>query len=247
MQIQVFNDMSSLKDQLSDKLTELSAAEFRYIETNDIGKASEIDLNCSGIYMEATVIYFEIKHLQHLLKENGRRKVAQTYTMFHQVLAGIAKENNGFVNCFAPNAFLLIFPCTEENFDEVVTTAFKIGHALTNPFKPFFSTVKGLEFAMGIDNGHIMGTKNLSDNNLENLTWFGTTIVKAMEICKYCARPYHVGVSSIIFHNLDESLKVAKRRILGIPKTIEFWVKGSYQFDNTKKHYYQSNHKIPLE
>ena len=74
----------SWKEDLTSKLSALSTAEFEYIETKDINRVSEIDLNCSGIYMEATVIYFEIKNLTYMLKEQGRRKVAQAYTMYHE-------------------------------------------------------------------------------------------------------------------------------------------------------------------
>ena len=71
----------SWKDTLGEKLTAYSKSEFEYIETKDVSDASKISLGCSGIYMEATIIYFEIKNFHYILKENGRRKIAQTYTM----------------------------------------------------------------------------------------------------------------------------------------------------------------------
>ena len=104
-----------------------------------------------------------------------------------------------------------------------------------------------MEFAIGIDHGHIMGTKNLSDNGNDHLSWFGTCIYKAMRICKECARPFYVGVSGSIYHNLDEDLRIAERRILGIKKKVEIWTRVSYQFDNVKKHLYQTNHRISFD
>ena len=50
----------SWKEDLTEKVSALSNAEFDYIETTDVSHASEIDLNCTGIYMEANIIYFEI-------------------------------------------------------------------------------------------------------------------------------------------------------------------------------------------
>ena len=90
------------KDSLSEKLSALANAEFDYIETKDVNEASKINLDCSGIYMEATIIYFEIKNIAYVLKENGRRKMAQTYTMYKEVLDAVAQQDNAFVNCFAP-------------------------------------------------------------------------------------------------------------------------------------------------
>ena len=102
----------SLIDTLTKKLSTLSQAEFSYIETSDIHKAAELDLNCTGIYIEATVIYFEIKNLPFMIKENGRRKVAQVYTMYREVLSAIAEQSGAFVNCFSPEAFLIIYPAS---------------------------------------------------------------------------------------------------------------------------------------
>ncbi len=237
----------SWKESLGEKLTAYSNAEFEYIETRDIKEASKIDHGCSGIYMEATIIYFEIKNFAYILKENGRRKIAQSYTMFKEVIATIAEQDGAFVNCFAPNAFLIVHPGRDESLGTAVKCAMKIAYALSEDFKPQFSSILGLEFSMGLDHGHIMGTKNLSDNGNENLTWFGGCIYKAMRIAKECSRPFYVGISGSIYHSLSEDMRIAQRRILGIKKNVEMWTKITYQYENVKKHLYQTNYKIPLE
>lgn len=236
----------SWKETLSEKLAALSAAEFKYIETNDIKRASEIDLDCSGIYMEATVIYFEIKSMEYILKESGRRKAAQIYTMYHAVLKAMAEEYGGFINCFSPNALLIVFPGKDDQISDAVKNALKIASALNEDFKSSFN-ILGLEFSMGLEHGHIMGSKNLSDNGLEQLSWFGTCIYKAKSISQQCARPFHVGISSMVFHNLSEDLLTKQRSILGIKKKVEIWTKVSYQYENTKHHLYQTNHKISID
>ena len=237
----------SWKEDLTSKLAALSTAEFEYIETKDINRVSEIGLGCSGIYMEATVIYFEIKNLTYMLKEHGRRKVAQVYTMYREVLEAVAKQTGAFVNCFAPNAFLIVYSGKDDNQTQAVKGAMKIAHALTEEYKSQFASISGLEFAMGIDHGHIMGTKNLSDTDMEHLTWFGTCIYKAIRICKECSRPFYIGVSGAIYHSLGEDLRIAYRRILGIKKSVDVWTKVSDQYENVKKHLYQTNHKISID
>ena len=237
----------SWKETLGEKLSAYANAEFDYIETKEITDASKIDLGCSGVYMESTIIYFEIKNLPYALKENGRRKIAQTYTMFKEVLSAVTEQDKAFVNCFAPNAFLIVYPGRDESLEPAVKGAMRIAHALSEDFKPHFSGILGLEFSMGLDHGHIMGTKNLSDNGMEHLTWFGSCIYKAMRIAKECSRPFYVGISGSIYHNISEDLRIAQRRILGIKKTVEMWTKVSYQYENVKKHLYQTNHKISIE
>lgn len=237
----------SWKESLNEQLSALSSSEFDYIETKDINATSKLDLGNSGIYMEATVIYFEIKNLTYILKENGRRKTATAYTMYREVLTAIANQNGGFVNCFAPNAFLIVFPGKEDSYSIAVRNAMQNTSALTETFKTHFATINNLEFAMGIDHGHIMGTKNLSDNDMEHITWFGTCIYKAIRIAKECSRPFYVGISSLIYHSLGDDLKISTRRILGIKKSVEMWTKLTYQYENVKKHLYQTNHKISIE
>ena len=237
----------SWKESLNEKLTQYANDEFNYFETKNVGDASKIDLGISGIYMEATIIYFEFKNLTYILKEHGRRKTAQVYTMFKEVLSSLPREANSFINCFSPNAFLIIFPGKDESLSAAVKYALTVSQALSDDFKSQFAAIPGVEFSMGLDHGHIMGTKNLSDCDYENITWFGTSIYKAIRICKECARPFYVGISGHIYHSLPEDLRIAQRRILGIKKNVEMWTKITYQYENVKKHLYQTNHKISLE
>ena len=238
--------MTEWEKELGEKLSQYSEAEFNYIDTKDITNADNIDYGCSGVYMEATVIYLEIKNLPYILKENGRRKAAKVYTMLHTVITSIVKNTGAFVNTLAPNAMLVVYPGKEEVNKDAVRGAMRISYALSDAFKHQFSEF-GMEFSMGLDHGHIMGTKNLSDNNYDSITWFGSCIYKAMRICNECARPFYVGVSGSIYHNLDEDLRIAERRILGIRKKVEIWTKVSYQYENVKKHLYQTNHKISFD
>ena len=234
----------SLIDTLDDRLKTLSEAEFQYIESNDISRTSELDFGGTGIYMEASVIYFEIKNPSLIATEQGRRKMAQIHTMFHEVIMAVAEREGSFVNCYSPSAFLIILPGKEDKVSEAVRTAMRIAFALSDTYKPLFDNTASVEFSMGVDHGHIMGTKHPTENGSEQLVWFGATINKAQRISNECARPYHVGVSNFVFHNLDEDLKTKERRILGIKKTVEVWSKVSYQHNNDKKHLYQTNHKL---
>lgn len=237
----------SWKESLEQKLSSYLETEFNYIETQDVNDASKIDLGCSGIYMEATVLFFAIKNLDFILKEHGRRKVAQIYTMFKELLTTMAGQKGGFINCYSPNTFLIIYPGREENQPMAVKNAMQITHALTEEFKRYFTDIRGLEFSMGLDHGHIMGTKNVSDNGIEQLSWYGSCIYKAMRISKECSRPYYVGISRTLYHSLDQDMRNVQRRILGIKKNIEVWTRVSYQFENNKKHLYQTNLKFELD
>ena len=233
---------------LTQKIMAMSEAEFDYIETKDINKANNIDYGVSGVYMECTLIYFKYRNLTYILKENGRRKMAQAYTMYKEIVTALVEREGGFVNCYSPEALLIVFPGKEETLKPAVRTALEIVHALSETYKNQFNEIKGIEFSMGLDHGHIMGTKNTSDIGFNHLSWFGLCIHKAMRISEECARPFYVGISGNIYHSLPEDFRVVQRRILGLKKNVELWTKVTYQYDNVKKHLYQTNHKInPFE
>ena len=232
---------------LSQQLSTYVEKEFDYKETRDVNEASQIDLGVSGLYMEATIIYLELKNIPYILKEHGRRAMAKAYTMVSTVVNAVAQETGAFVNNYSPNAFLIVYPNKDNNIEEGVKGAMKITYALSEAYKSQFSFIPGFEFAMGMDHGHIMGTKCLSDNGQEHLSWFGSCIYKAMRICKECARPFYIGVSGSIYHSLGDDMRTTQRRILGVKKNVDIWTKVTYQYENVKKHLYQTNHKISLE
>ncbi len=237
----------SWTDSLRQKLTAYANEEINYKETKDINEAAQLGFGATGLYMEASIIYFEIKNVPYILKEHGRRKMVQCYTMVSEILHALTEQSEAFVNSLSPSAFLVVFPGKEKTFDESVKYALKVSQAITKDFKSQFESFPGFEFAMGIDHGHIMGTKTLSDNGTSHVVWYGLCVYKAQRICKECARPFYIGISGCIYHGINESLKSATRRILGVKKSVDIWTKISYRYENVKKHLYQTNHKISLD
>lgn len=236
-----------MKEHLSKMMSALTESEFHYTETTDINRASELDLGFSGIYMEATIAFFEIKNLHFLIKENGRRKAAQIYTIFYDILGEMTKTYGAFINCISPEAFLIVFPGKETGIKNAVNCILRITSYTTELLKNKINNIIGMEYAIGMDHGHIMGTKTLSDNGMEHLSWFGSSIFKAKAIAHECARPFNVGISSIVYHSLDEELLITTKRILGIKKRVEIWTKQTYVYENSKKHLYQTNYKLNID
>lgn len=237
----------SWQEELTNKISAYAAAEFEYIETTDIRRTSDIDNGCTGIYMEATVIFFEIKNWLYMVEEQGRRKMAKSYTMLQAILDALAKQNGAFVNCCASNGFLIVFPGDDSTYNTAIKYAMKVAYAITETYKKEFTEIGGIEFAMGMDHGHIMGTKNPSDTDMEHITWIGKCIYKANRIVQECARPFYIGISSRIYHTLGEDLRVSYRRILGIKKSVDVWTKVTIYINNIKKHLYQTNFKMPID
>lgn len=227
-------------------VTAISDAEFKYTLSSDFGLLDEMDYGCSGIVLEATVLHLEIKNIPALLK-TGKRLAARVYKMYHHALSEAAKETKAHLSCIAPDSFLLIYPKETHETSYAVDAARKLAHLLSHTLQAVMEKHVTPNFAIGIDKGNILGTKALSDNGESHTLWIGNAINKAKAISHECNRPFYVGLSGTVYNHLDEEHRTMTKRILGFKKKVEIWSTVSYQFENIKKHLYQTNILIPFE
>lgn len=225
---------------ITEKTQLLADAEFEYAKTSDFSHLQSLNLDCTGIVMEATVIYFEIKNIDFMLK-TGKRLAARVYKIYYHALQEVCKATGGHLNCYSPKAFLLIYP--KDQFDEtfVVDTAIKTANLFNITLRETIEKLVHVNFGIGVDHGNILGSKTTDESSYEHIAWFGKTIDKAIVISQLSQRPFFVGVSRSVHHQLDDSLKTTTKHILGIKKEVDLWTRMSYQFENVKKHLYQTN------
>lgn len=223
-----------------NKTQQLAEAEFEYTRTEDFNYLESLNNDCTGIVMEATVVYFEIKNIDFMLK-TGKRLAARIYKIYYHTLREICEATGGQLNCYSPTSFLMIYPKSKANESFVVDTAVKTANMLNTKLKETIEKHTHLNFGIGIDHGNILGTKALDENGYPHMVWFGRTIDKAITISKLSQRPFFVSVSRSVYHQLDDSLKITTKHIFGIKKEIELWTRVSYEFENVKKHLYQTN------
>lgn len=221
-------------------VSELANSEFQFTHTSDFDFVRSLDTNCSGIVMEATVVYFSIKNIPLLLK-TGKRLAAKFYKIYYHILSELCRTTGGQLICYAPDGFLLIYPKVDFEVSLVVDNAIKTAELISVSLRESIEKLGHINFSMGIDKGNILGTRVTGGQGSEQVVWFGNTIDKAIVIAKECNRPFFVGVSGSVFHHLDEDMKVATKRIIGFKKQVELWTRVSYDFENVKHHFYQTN------
>ena len=232
----------SLTQEILEKTTALSDAEFEYTNTSDFSVTDTLNDDCNAIVMEATVIYLEIKNIEVLLK-TGKRLAARIYKFYYNALKRICQETGGHLDCYSPHGFLMIYPKKDYEISHVVDIAMKTAELIGTGLREPFEKHSHCNFAIGIDNGNILGTKTFTGNNDSHIAWFGHAIEKAIAISRLCQRPFFVGISGTVFHHLDDSMKKVTKRILGIKKDVDMWTRVSYEFENVKKHLYQTNYQ----
>ncbi len=228
---------------VTDKTNQLSEADFEYESSADFSKLESLNNDCTGLVLEANVIYFKINNIDFMLK-TGKRLAARVYKMYYHILHEICETTGGHFNCYSPSSFLLIYP--KEKYDEtyVVNIAIKTATLFNVDLRGTFEKHTHLNFGLGVDHGNVFGTKTVNENGYPHIAWFGNAIEKAKVLSQLSQRPFLVSVSRSVYHHLDDSLKVTTKHILGIKKEVELWTRMSYQFDNVKKHLYQTNAQI---
>lgn len=225
---------------VTNKINQLSEADFEYESSADFSKLESLNNDCTGLVLEATVIYLEITNIDFMLK-TGKRLAARVYKFFYHVLREICETTGGHLDCYSPKSFLLIY--SKDKFDEtfVVDVAIKTANLLNVNLRETIEKHTHLNFGIGVDHGNILGTKTIDENGYTHISWFGRSIEKAIALCHQSQRPFFVSVSRSVYHHLDDSLKTTTKSILGIKKEVNLWTRMSYLFDNTKKHLYQTN------
>ena len=236
----------SLTQNILAKTTELSDVEVTYTNTSDFNFIDTLDTNCSAIVTEATVIYFEIKNIPLLLK-TGKRFAAKMYKIYYHALQEICKNTGGYFSCYSPYSFLMIYPKHNYNISYVVDLAVKTATLFCTTLREQIEKHSHLNFSLGVDFGNILGTKAIVNDNFTQVVWFSPVIEKAITIAHECQRPFFVGISGTVFHHLDDDMKRTTKRILGFKKEVDIWNRVSYEFENVKKHLYQTNFQKPFE
>ena len=234
------------KDTILAKTNELCTAEFTYSYSNIFEPLNSLNPDCNGMVMDATVLYFKIKNIPSLLK-TGKRLATRIYKIYHHALAEIAPKTEGHLSCYSPDSFLLIYPKEKHDVTYAVDVAINTAELFSNGLREPIEQLGHVNFAIGIDKGNIMGSRVSSDNGNDHIIRLGTPIDKAKAICNECNRPFFVGTSGTVHHHLDEDHRVITKRIMGFKKQVDIWTTVSYQFENVKKHFYQTNYLKPFE
>ena len=173
--------------------------------------------------------------------KTGKRLAARVYKLYYNTLKEVCKDTDGYFNCYSPTSFLLIYPKNKYDASYAVDIAIKTADLISNKLKDHIEKHSHNNFSIGVDSGNILGTKTYCNDKFPQIIWIGNTIEKAITISGLCQRPFYVGISSHVFHHLDEKERTTTKRILGFKKQVEIWTRVSYQFENAKKHLYQTN------
>lgn len=232
----------SLINEIQSKANAILKGQYSIIETSDLSKLDSITDNSSAIVTSATVFFINLKNIPYIVKNDGKRNAAKTYTTYFEIVNCFANETGGYLTKYDSKSFLLIYPSGSNDIDKHIENAYKLSFILGKFLPKKIEQFNSISFSIGIDHGRILGVK-IGDEKI----WLGTCINKAAAISELCIKPSYLGISGFIYSELGDEMKTYTRHILGIPKKENTWLRGSYQFENEHKHFYTSHYTIEVK
>ena len=180
-----------------------------------------------------------------LLNNHKKRTVAKIHMSYFHAIVKIANANDGHVRSFNGDSALIFFQGNyKENISNAVITAMKIKYMLSdsdNGINTILKEYSKIDFGIGIDYGDVLCTKvGTGGEHNRDLFWVGNCVNKSTRIGDKCNYPSHVGISELVYTNLNDNAKYGtKKNYYG--EEVDMWTSSYFEYNgNTETYYYTS-------
>ncbi len=229
---------TSLNQNILEQAEKLSEASVNYVETQDLDAVNTLTDNMSSVVVETSALYLMIKNMRQIVKNDGKRQAIKVHELFSRCLSVFFTNGEARIYEDGNSGFIVLFDPKTTDTNKAVKYGLKLTHLFSRDLAPLSEKFNNISFGIGIDHGRVMGV------NIGHPVWFGTCIEKAKKISEECLKPCYLGISGRVHSQLGDDLQTVTRHILGIPKKENMWIKSTYQFENERKHLYQTYHSL---
>jgi adenylate cyclase len=214
---------------------------------------SKLTYGNTGLQFEATVLYVDMRGSTSILSKHNRAVVAKIHMCYFHAILKVAQFHSGEVRSFNGDSVLVFFQgTTKRSLSNAVKAAMKMTYIISSKdgINSYLSKYTPVDFGIGIDDGHILCTKiglSRTPNN-QDLIWIGHAVNKSTVISDKCKSPYHVGISSYVYSNLEDDVKFIKQKnAWGFEETINMWSSGTIEYNGQSQTYYYTNWYFSVE
>lgn len=244
-----------LKDDIKKEVKNILDTKF---DVEDVSYVPDIEnskliYGNKGLQFEGTVLYVDMRGSTSILSKHNRPVVAKIHMSYFHAILKIAEIYNGEVRSFNGDSVLVFFEGNSKlTLNFAVMAAMKMTYIISsnegiNNELQKYSTV---DFGIGIDFGHILCTKiGLAKKpNNKDLIWIGHAVNKSTVISDSRKSPYHVGISSVVYSNLNDNVKYhTQKNYWGQEEKINMWTKGYITYDGKQEEYYYTNYYFTVD
>lgn len=235
----------SLKNDIISDVKNILDAKFDVEDVNCVPdiENSQLTYGNKGLQFEGTVLYVDMRGSTGILTKHNRPVVAKIHMAYFNAILKVAQSTNGEVRSFNGDSVLVFYHGNNKlALNNAVKAAMNMRYIISSPdgINSLLSKYSEVDFGIGIDFGHILCTKiglARTPNN-KDLIWIGHAVNKSTVISDECKSPYYVGVSKIVYDNLNENNKyVTKKNVWGDAK-VDIWQQGYITYNGKSEIYY---------
>jgi adenylate cyclase len=209
---------------------------------------SKLTYGNTGLQFEGTVLYVDMRGSTGILAKHNRPVVAKIHMAYFHAILKIAQSTNGEVRSFNGDSVLVFYHGNNKTtLNNAVYAAMQMKYIIssTEGINTYLAKYSAVNFGIGIDFGHILCTKiglARTPNN-QDLIWIGHAVNKSTVISDKCTSPYHVGIASVVYDNLDDTNKFhTKKNAWGYEEKLNMWTKGYITYNGQTEVYYYTDY-----
>lgn len=213
---------------------------------------SKLTFGNKGLRFTATTLFIDMRGSTDVLNRHNRSSMAKIYMCYFHAIVTIAKSLGGEVRSFNGDGMLVFFQgATIDALNNAVKAAMQMKYMLSvdeGGIRKKMDTYSSPDFGIGIDYGEILCTKvGTGGVNNRDLVWVGNAVNKSVKIGDKQSCPRHVGISSMVYSNLTDQMKIHEYDSdLGTKERVQMWTgyssdlvyNGKYEpYYNTSYHW----------
>jgi class 3 adenylate cyclase len=238
-----------MKKNIEDKVSNIIDTKF---EVTDIYSIPDIDdsrltFDNTGLRFDATTLYIDMRNSTKILNKHYRTSVAKLHKAYFHIIVKITKSLDGEVRSFNGDGMLVFFQgTTKDKLSNAVKAAMKIKYMLTidEKIKNKLEKYSPINFGIGIDYNKILCTKvGISGTNNRDLVWISNAVNKAVKIGDHLEAPYHIGISSFVYENLNDDVKYhIEKDKWGNEIKKDMWQSAYFTYNDYQEIYYYTSY-----
>ncbi len=218
-----------LKDDITQQVDEYLLGDYDIDEVDYIPEVVDVTFGNTGLKIEATVLYIDIRRSTEILDVHRRQTVAKIHKSFLYTASKIAVTNDGYIRSFGGDSILAFWGGNYKNeVSQAVISAMQMEYMLSNVLGGRFRKYDKIDFGIGIDWGEILVVKSglKRDPNNNDLLWIGTPVNFAVKLGDSASSPNHIKISEDVYDNLEEFAKYGnKQNLWGQNEQVDMWEK----------------------
>lgn len=243
-----------LKQDIKDKVSSILDEKFEVEEVSYVPDIANTKLTFGnkGLQFDGTVLHIDMRGSTEVLNKHNRPVVAKIHMAYFHTIVKIANFWDGEVRSFNGDSMLVFFQgATKTKLRTAVRAALNMKYMIDNSegINPLLEKYTPIDFGIGIDYGSILCTKIGigGDSNNKDLIWIGNAVNKAVKIGDTSQSPSHIGISSIVYENLDDSLKYVTEKTLWGDVKKDIWTSSLIEYNGQMETYYKTTYHIVVD